>query len=82
VPKTRVVLFEAAITLAHGLTFEQALAHLTIEAAKLLGIEDRVGSLEPGKDGDLALYGGDPFEYTSHAVGTVIEGRQVSDVTR
>ncbi|HEX7061685.1 MAG TPA: amidohydrolase family protein [Woeseiaceae bacterium] len=82
VPKTRVVLFEAAITLSHGLTFEQALAHLTIEAAKLLGIEDRVGSLEPGKDGDLALYGGDPFEYTSHAVGTVIEGRQVSDVTR
>lgn len=82
VPKTRVVLFEAAITLQHGLTSGQALAHLTIEAAKLLGIEDRVGSLERGKDGDLALYDGDPFEYTSHAVGTVIEGRPVSDVTR
>ncbi len=82
VPKTRVVLFEAAITLQHGLTFEQALAHLTIEAAKLLGVADRVGSLEPGKDGDLALYDGDPFEYTSHAVGTVIEGVQVSDTRR
>lgn len=82
VPKTRVVLFEAAITLQHGLTFEQALAHVTLEAAKLLGVEARVGSLEPGKDGDLALFDGDPFEYTTHAVGTVIEGVPVSDVVR
>lgn len=82
VPKTRVVLFEAAVTLQHGLSFEEALAHVTLEAAELLGIEERVGSLEVGKDGDLALYDGDPFEYTSHAVGTVIEGVRVSDVTR
>ncbi|HET6630312.1 MAG TPA: amidohydrolase family protein [Woeseiaceae bacterium] len=82
VPKTRVVLFEAAITLAHGLSFDEALAHATIEAAKILGIADRVGSLEPGKDGDLALYDGDPFEYTTHAVGTIIEGVQVSNVVR
>ena len=43
------------------------------------GIEDRVGSLEVGKDGDLALYDGDPFEYTSHAIGTIVDGVQVSD---
>jgi imidazolonepropionase-like amidohydrolase len=79
VPKTRVVLFEAAITLAHGLTFEQALSAVTIDAARILGIDDRVGSLEVGKDGDLALYDGDPFEYTSHAIGTIIDGVQVSD---
>ena len=82
VPKTRVVLFETAITLAHGLSFEEALAHVTIEAAKILGIDDRVGSLEAGKDGDLALYDGDPFEYTTHAVGTIIDGVRVSDVSR
>jgi imidazolonepropionase-like amidohydrolase len=81
VPKTRVVLFEAALTLAYGLRFEQALAAITIDAAKILGIEDRVGSIEVGKDGDLALYDGDPFEYTSHAVGTIIDGVQVSDKT-
>jgi imidazolonepropionase-like amidohydrolase len=79
VPKTRLVLFEAAMTLPHGLTFEQALAAITIDAAKILGIEDRVGSIEVGKDGDLALYDGDPFEYTSHAIGTIIEGVQVSE---
>jgi imidazolonepropionase-like amidohydrolase len=82
VPKTRVVLFEAAIAIQHGLSFERALASLTIEAAKILGIEDRVGSLEVGKDGDLALYDGDPFEYTTHAVGTIIGGVQVSDGSR
>lgn len=82
VPKTRVVLFEAAATLAHGVTFDQALRAITIDAAKILGIDARVGSIEVGKDGDLALYDGDPFEYTSHAVGTVIDGIKVSDSTR
>lgn len=79
VPKTRVVLFEAAIAAANGLTFEQALATITIDAAKILGVEDRVGSIEAGKDADLALFDGDPFEYTSHCITTVIDGRVVSD---
>jgi imidazolonepropionase-like amidohydrolase len=82
VPKTRVVLFEAAIAIKHGLRLDQALASLTIEAARILGIDERVGSLEVGKDGDLALYDGDPFEYTTHAVGTVIDGVRVSDRVR
>jgi imidazolonepropionase-like amidohydrolase len=82
VPKTRVVLFEAAVAAAHGLEFEEALAALTIEPAKILGIEDRVGSLEVGKDGDLALYDGDPFEYTSHCIGVVIDGEVLSEEAR
>jgi imidazolonepropionase-like amidohydrolase len=79
VPKTRVVLFEAGVAAAHGLGFEPALAALTIDAARLLGIAERVGSLEPGKDADVALYDGDPFEYTSHCTGVIIDGRLVSD---
>ena len=82
VPKTRVVLFEAAISAANGLSFEEALATITIDAARILGVADRVGSIAPGKDGDLALYDGDPFEYTSHCVGTIIEGKVVSDTPR
>ena len=74
VPRTRVVLFEAAEAAAYGLPFEDALALITIDAARVLGIDARVGSLEPGKDGDLALYDGDPFEYTSHCTGVVIDG--------
>jgi len=79
VPKTRVVLFEAAVAAANGLSFDEALGAITIDAARLLGIEKRVGSLEPGKDGDLALYDGDPFEYTSHCTGVVIQGEVVSE---
>jgi imidazolonepropionase-like amidohydrolase len=82
VPKTRVVLFEAAIAAANGLTFEEALATITIDAAKILGIDSRVGSLAVGKDGDVALYDGDPFEYTSHCVGVVIDGKVASEVVK
>ena len=78
VPKTRVVLFEAGYAAAHGLSFEQALGAITIEAARILDIDDRVGSIEVGKDGDLALYDGDPFEYTSHCIGVIINGEVVS----
>jgi imidazolonepropionase-like amidohydrolase len=82
VPKTRVVLFEAAVAASHGLGFEGALATVTIDAARILGIDDRVGSLEKGKDGDIAMYDGDPFEYATHCVGTIIEGEVVSDLRR
>ena len=82
VPKTRVVLFEAGVATAYGLAWADALAAITLDAARLLGVDDRVGSLEVGKDGDLALYDGDPFEYTTHCVGTIIDGHVVSDVVR
>ncbi len=82
VPKTRVALYEAAITAANGLSFRDALATITIDAATILGINDRVGSLEAGKDADLALYDGDPFEYTTHCVGVVINGEVASEMAR
>lgn len=82
VPKTRVVLFEAAMAAANGLSKRDALASITIDAAKLLGIDNRVGSLAVGKDADLALYDGDPFEWTTHCVGTIINGRIVSETVR
>jgi imidazolonepropionase-like amidohydrolase len=82
VPKTRVVLFEAGVAAANGLSFDQALRTITIDAAKILGVDARVGSLEVGKDGDVALYDGDPLEYTTHCTGTVINGRVVSETVR
>lgn len=82
VPKTRVVLFEAAIAAANGLTREQALATITSSAARIIGQEARIGSLEVGKDGDLALFDGDPFEYTTHVCAVVIEGAVVSEGCR
>lgn len=77
VPKTRVVLYEAALAAANGMEREAALRALTIEAAKILGIDDQVGSLEEGKDADLVLYDGDPFEYTTHIEKVIIDGELV-----
>lgn len=82
VPKTRVVLFEAGMAAANGLGFERALASITRDAAKILGVDDRVGTLAVGKDGDVALFDGDPFEYTSHVTGVVIDGKVVSETVR
>lgn len=82
VPKTRVVLFEAAAAAAWDLPFEQALAAVTRDAAGIIGAGDRVGTLEPGKDGDLALFDGDPFEYTTHVCGVVVRGEVVSETCR
>jgi len=79
VPKTRVVLFEAALAAANGLQPQEALALITIDAARLLGISNRVGSLEAGKDADLALFDGDPFEYTTRVRGVIINGQFVSE---
>jgi len=75
VPKTRVVLYEAALAAANGLPQEAALAAITLDAARILGVADRVGSLETGKDGDVALYDGDPFEYITHCLGVTINGK-------
>jgi imidazolonepropionase-like amidohydrolase len=82
VPKTRVVLFEAAMAAANGLSKRDAFAMITIDAARILGLDSRIGSLEKGKDADVAMYDGDPFEWTSHCTGTIINGQVVSDIVR
>lgn len=79
VPKTRVVLFEAALAAAHGLSFRHALHAVTLGSARILGVADRIGSLEPGKDADLALFDGDPFEYLTHCTGVIVNG-EVTEV--
>lgn len=83
VPKTRVILYEAAMAAGNKrLLPQEAMALITIDAARILGIDNRVGSLEKGKDADIAMYDGDPFEFTSHCIGTIINGRVVSEVVR
>ena len=49
------------------------------DPARILGIDDRYGTLEPGKVADLVLYDGDPFEHTTHVTFTLMDGRVVYD---
>ncbi|PWN08039.1 amidohydrolase family protein [Rhodohalobacter mucosus] len=77
VPKTRVARYEAAIAAANGMGMENALQALTLGAAELLGVDDRVGSLERGKDADVVLFDGDPFEYLTHVKAVIIDGEVV-----
>jgi imidazolonepropionase-like amidohydrolase len=81
VPKTRVLRYEAAMAAANGLGRERALRAVTLDAAKLLGIADRFGSIEVGKAADLVLYDGDPFEHATHVTYTMIDGKVVWDRT-
>jgi imidazolonepropionase-like amidohydrolase len=60
VPKTRVLRHEAGMAMVNGLGFDRALAAVTLGAAKLLGIDEQYGSIEPGKAADLVLYDGEP----------------------
>jgi imidazolonepropionase-like amidohydrolase len=79
VPKTRVLRYEAAIAMVNGLGFDRALSSITLDAAKLLGIDDQYGSIAPGKVADLVLYDGDPFEHSTHVTHTIMSGRVIYD---
>jgi len=78
VPKTRVVHFEAALAAAYGLPQEIALAACTLYPAQILGLDEKIGSLQKGKDADLALFDGDPLETTTHTTHVIIDGKVVS----
>ncbi len=69
--------YEAGAAAAFGLPAEEALRAVTLYPAQLLGIDDRVGSLEVGKDATLLVTTGNPLEYATQIEGVYIEGREV-----
>ncbi len=70
---------QAGWAMRGGLSFEAALASVTLQPARLIGIAGRVGSLESGKDADLVLWNGPPFEATSAVIGVILDGRLILD---
>jgi len=79
VPKNRNVRAEAAMAAANSFGNSEAMRSLTLDAAKLLGIDKDHGSIEVGKVADLVLYDGDPFEHTTHVTHTILAGKVVYD---
>lgn len=74
---TRFLSESAALAASRGLTREQALAAITIEAARALGIEKTHGSIEKGKSADLVVLTGDPFEAGTQVEKTLLGGEVV-----
>ncbi len=65
---------EAIFAVELGLAKDRALRAVTLDAARILGIEDRLGSIQPGKDADLLVFEGDPFDPRSSLVRVVLSG--------
>ncbi len=70
---------QVAFAMRGGLSFQDGLAAVTTVPAKMLGITDRVGTVEVGKDADLVLWTGTPFELTSGITGVLVGGELVRD---
>ncbi|HWQ98073.1 MAG TPA: amidohydrolase [Clostridia bacterium] len=68
---------QAGLAVREGLSEETALRSITRYAAEIVGISDRVGTLEAGKDADIAVFDGHPFDYRTHCVLTLIDGKVV-----
>ena len=69
----------AAAAVKHGMDEGDALAAITIQSARIGGVSDRVGSLEPGKDADLVVYSGNPFHYQTTVRMVLIDGHPVKE---
>ena len=73
---------QAGIAVREGLSEETALRSITRNAAEIVGIQDRVGTLEAGKDADVAVFDGHPFDYRTHCVLTLINGKVVHNTLK
>lgn len=73
---------EAGNAVAYGMSWDDALRSITLGAAEVLGVADRVGSLEAGRDANLVVWSGDPFEFASVAEKVYVQGREITTKSR
>ena len=79
---SRLLPYNAAISVAWGMDRQDALRALTLDAAAILGVADRLGSLDPGKDANLFICRGDPLEVRTQVTHVFIQGRDVGLANR
>ena len=79
---SRLLRQEAGNAIANGMDRDAALRAVTLTPAQLWGVADRVGSLDAGKDADVVIWSGDPFELTAGAERVFIKGVEVPRDTR
>ena len=73
---------EAGNAVAYGMTWDDALRAVTLAPAEFFGAADRVGSLQPGREGNVVVWSGDPFEFTTRVEHVFVRGLEYHDRTR
>jgi imidazolonepropionase-like amidohydrolase len=68
---------DAGTAVAYGLTWDEALRAITLTPAEVFGLADRVGSLRPGREANIVVWTGDPFEFSTRAETVLIRGKPV-----
>ena len=78
----RNIKYEAGSAVAYGMNYDDALRSITLTPAELFGLSDRIGSLQAGRDANVVVWSGDPFEFSSQAEHVFIHGREVKEPSR
>jgi len=73
---------EAGNAVAYGMSWDDALRAVTLAPAELFGVSDRIGSLQTGRDGNVVVWSGDPFEFSTRVERVFIRGREYPEKTR
>jgi imidazolonepropionase-like amidohydrolase len=68
---------QATLAMKEGLDGDEALRSITVNPARIMGLDDRVGSLKPGLDGDVVIWSGNPLDVMSRALRVFVGGREV-----
>lgn len=74
--------FEAGNAVAYGMTWDEALRAVTLTPAEVFGVSNRLGTLQAGRDGNVVIWSGDPFEFATRAERVFIRGREYPGMTR
>ena len=78
----RNIKYEAGNAVAYGMNYDDALRAITLAPAELFGLSDRIGSLQAGRDANVVVWSGDPFEFSTRAEHVFIRGREFKEPSR
>jgi imidazolonepropionase-like amidohydrolase len=74
--------YEAGNAVAYGMSHDDALRAVTLTPAEVFGVSDRIGSLQAGRDANVVVWSGDPFEFSTRVEHVLIKGREVQEPSR
>lgn len=78
----RNIKYEAGNGVAYGMNYDDALRAITLTPAEIFGLSDRIGSLQAGRDANLVIWSGDPFEFSTRAEHVFIRGKENKEPSR